>query len=304
MLRETFLHYLHKAMFYVNEQAPFPGRGRLQKLLPRLVPAATKPIVLNTLYDFKMQIDPVNDKGVERTLYHTGTYELGTLHIFKHLLNEGDVFFDIGSNIGLMSLFASVQVGATGAVHCFEPEPDTFRILAHNVAINGFGNLRLNNLALGSEQKEGIIYANMDINRGASSIVKADGSAGKKIVIDTLDHYISQHNPGLIKLMKIDVEGYELEMLKGATTLLQSEQAPIICIEYSKLNEHVGAVDDVYDFLVSINQYRIFRFVQWKEKISPLREVLDKDDMPEHDNVFCFLPSHLEHADRSIFAKA
>jgi FkbM family methyltransferase len=294
MIREILIHQGHKLKHYLYAQQPFTGRGKLLTLADKMIGSPKKQIILKTLHGFKICIDPVIDNGVEKSIFYTGTYEAGTLDIFSKILKPGDVFFDVGANIGLMTLFASKAVGVSGEVHSFEPEPDTFRILSKNIEINNAENIKLNNIALGSEQKEGLIYPNMEINRGASSIVKQDGSVGKKIRINTLDQYLKNVSPLNIKLIKIDIEGYELEMLKGAKHLLQTNNAPILCIEYSKHVEHVTDVGDIYDFITFINQYRIFKFVLWKEKVCQLTEVFSKEEMPLHDNVFCFLPHHLD----------
>lgn len=301
MIKEYLVHLAHKIKAGMQKKQPFRGRGVLLGLADKILTTPTRPMLIKTLHGFKMKIDPVMDNGVEKSIYYTGTYEAGTLHVFDYLLQPGDVFFDIGSNIGLMAIYASKKVGAQGAVHSFEPEPDTFKILQQNCAINHISNIRLNNLALGAQEMDGFIYPNMDINRGASSLVRKDDSEGKKVSIITLDQYLKQQQVGNIKLMKIDIEGYELEMLKGASALLQSSAAPIICIEYSNEVMHTGEVADVYDFIKNINQYRIFKFKGWKGDVCNLEEVHSKAAMPGHDNVFCFLPSQLSKVDPAIF---
>lgn len=301
MIKRNLLHIGHKMKLWLKDKPPFLGRGVLLNLADKMIGKPVEPIIVKTLYGFKMQIDPVNDKGVERSIFYTGTYEAGVLRIFDKILKPGDKVLDVGANIGLMTLFAANRIGSNGEVHSFEPEPDTFTILSKNVLLNKKRNIRLNNVALGAEEKEGIIYPNFDVNRGASSIVKKDTTVGKPIKIVTLDQYLQQKNLSKISLIKIDIEGYELEMLKGGENLLKSEDAPIICIEYSQDVEHVKEVGDVYDYLKNINNYRFFKFTQWKGDICNLIEVHSKNEMPKHDNVFCFLPNQLSHIDKSIF---
>ncbi len=301
MIKEYLVHLAHKAKFFLRDKSFFRGKGVILKLSEKIIGQPSHKMIIKTLYGFKMMIDPVNDNGVERAIYYTGTYEAGTLHVFDHLLKPGDVFFDIGSNIGLMAIFAAKKTGDTGVVHSFEPEPETFKILQQNCSLNHLRNIQLNNIALGSEEREGIIYPNMDINRGASSLVRQDNSAGKTVWISTLDQYLEKNKVHPIKLMKIDIEGYELEMLKGAAHLLRSTAAPILCVEYSEVVVHSGVVQDLYDFIISINQYRIFKLMKSKEDVGKLQEVFTKQEMPVHDNVFCFLPQHLSVVDPAIF---
>jgi FkbM family methyltransferase len=300
MIKKNLLHFAHKLKRKMQNKKPFTGRGLLIKFADIIIDNPSKPIQVKTLHGFKMFIDPVTDKGVERSIYYTGTYEAGTLHIFDYLLSEGDVYFDIGANIGLMAIYASQRIKSSGRVHAFEPEPDTFGILQKNCAINHIKNITLNRVALGEENKKALIFPNLDINRGASSLVRNDGSAGKEVTVMSLDNYIGQY-PDPIKLMKIDVEGYEMEMLKGAGNLLKSAMAPIICIEYSKETHQNGDVADLYEFVKNVNEYRIYKFKGWKGEVGTLTEVYRREEMPDHDNVFCFLPKHLENVDKNIF---
>jgi FkbM family methyltransferase len=301
VIKAALIHIAHQINQNIRSKAPFTGRGVLLQLADKILSLPPEPMVVKTLYGFKMQIDPVKDKGVEQSIYNTGTYEAGTLHIFDHILCPGDVYFDIGANIGLMTLYASKKVGKSGQVHAFEPQPDTFEILKNNCKINNVKNVFVNEYALGCDEGHAYIYANMDINRGASSLVRQDGFSGKKVFVSTLDKYLSKIDHKKIKLIKIDIEGYEMEMLKGARQLLSSDRAPVICVEYSNDVEHVTEAGDIYDFIKSINKYRVFKFTVWKGEICKLQEVFNKVDLPQHDNIFCFLPDQLAQTDSTLF---
>ena len=301
MLKDNLLHFAHIIKMHLQIMKPFSGRGILLNFADFIIGEPKRAMQIKTLYGFKLKIDPVKDNGVEKSIYYTGTYEAGTLNIFDNLLNAGDYFFDIGSNIGLMSIFAAHKVGDNGTVHAFEPEPDTFKILKENCVINKLSNIKINNFALGDNDGVANIYPNLDINRGASSLVRTDGSIGKKIMITTLDKYLSKYEIGSIRLIKIDVEGYELKVLNGATKILSSENAPIICIEYSKNVERYERLADVYHFIKNVNTYRIFKFIVSKGDICFLTEVFAEEQMPEHDNVFCFLEVHLRNISTHIF---
>ena len=89
---------------------PFMGSGRLINLISKIfIPKPKGPRLVHTIYGFDIIcMDPVNDKGVERPLYLTGTYETGTLSVIDKCLREGDIFIDVGANIGLMSIFSSI----------------------------------------------------------------------------------------------------------------------------------------------------------------------------------------------------
>ena len=81
------------------------GSGIIAYYLSRLlIPKAKSQVVIDTIYEFKIKVDPVIDNGVERAIYYYGTYEKGTLDVIGKILKEGDTFIDVGANIGIMSL--------------------------------------------------------------------------------------------------------------------------------------------------------------------------------------------------------
>lgn len=118
----------------------------------------------------------------------------------------------------------------------------------------------------------------------------------KKIEIETLDNIISENNIKNIKMIKIDVEGWELEVLKGAEKLLKSKNAPIISIEYFEALElKEGKVVNFVEYIQAINNYKIYKLKKSKNFISDLVAVKDREDLPhENENLFCFLPHHLK----------
>ena len=271
----------------------FKGSGRLRKLVVKmLMPKPKGPILISTRYGFDIIcMNPVTDKGVEKPLFFNGTYEAGTLNVMKKSLRKGDAFIDVGANIGLMSLFASMVVGNSGAVYSFEPEPETFMILKKNIGINKIGNIHALNIASGDSKSKSFIYTNPYAGRGSASLIRPTNQSNSKeyeIYIETLDDFILKYNVQSVRMLKIDVEGWEIHVLKGAKTLLGSIKAPIICVEYSKLvSAQNKQLSDIYYYSLSINDYKIYRL-----------------DLPDHDNLFCFLPLHLKDIPKNIFASA
>ena len=275
-----------------------------QSITKLLMPAPKGPTIVRTIYDFDISVNPIADEGLERTIYFSGTYEAGTLNVIKNCLSKGDTFIDIGTNIGLISLFASKIVGNDGFVFSFEPEPRIFSILKQNIEINRIDNIQAFNLALGSAVGKTTIYANLDQNRGSASLIRPSqkDSEGTEVLVEPLDEFVSKHNVKNLRMIKIDVEGWELEVLKGAQNLLGSPDAPIICIEYSdELPVHGGQLLDLYEYLISVNNYCIFKLKKGKDNLSRLIKITTPADLPRHDNLFCFLPSHIESIKKDIF---
>lgn len=135
---------------------------------------------------------------------------------FRHLLKQGDLYVDVGANIGTLALCAAQLVGSNGKVIAIEAHPKTFGYLAENVALNSFFNINLLNYAVGD--KEGKLTFS-DINSDDQNKVITGLTGGITVPVKKLDMLLSQeHN---ISLLKIDVEGFEKYVVDGASEVLK-----------------------------------------------------------------------------------
>jgi FkbM family methyltransferase len=171
-------------------------------------------------------------------LIDTSDFELSELAFIEAYLLSGDVFLDVGANIGLFTLLAADVVGNRGAVHSFEPCAATFDRLSDNIRLNGFGNIQANQLALSAEQGELELFTSQDGHDAWNSFAGTlAGAAGKRqlVKVDTLDDYLlrNQVTPSLIK---IDVEGWESQVLKGGEATLSRLDAPDLLVEFTEQN--------------------------------------------------------------------
>jgi FkbM family methyltransferase len=140
------------------------------------------------------------------------------------LLGAGDTAIDVGANIGYMtSLFAS-RVGVSGHVEAFEPHPRIFARLTANLTRGGErASVRLHELALGAANSSALLLepSIFDGNEGSSSLSAAgrqfEKQAGFPVQVRTLDSFFPELDIGLLKL---DVEGFEADVLAGAARLL------------------------------------------------------------------------------------
>lgn len=169
--------------------------------------------------------------------------------------------------------------------------------------MNKLKNVKALNIALGSKVSEARIYDNLDINRGAASLIRpknVNSDLGKKVKVTTIDMLIENGQISVPTLIKIDVEGFELEVLKGAQKLLRSQQAPILCVEYSSLHPQFGGrTIDIYRFIKQINDYSVYKLQYGKEVPSKLVRVRREHELPNHDNIFCFPDRYINEIDDS-----
>lgn len=134
--------------------------------------------------------------------------------LFRRYLRPGDTAVDVGANVGLYTLIASVSVGPQGCVHAVEPDPRIAGYLLGNLRLNGASNVRCHTVALG-EQAGSVRFSDQgqdDRNR------VVDQGTGRDVPVVRLDSL--PVDAAEIALLKIDVEGYEKFVLDGAPTLL------------------------------------------------------------------------------------
>ena len=137
----------------------FPGCSVLLRNGYKLLGAAPPgSVCVRTRHGFSMLVDPRRNKGLDASIYFNGTYEAGSIFVITQTLRPGDVFIDVGANIGLMTLAAAQTVGSGGRVHAFEPVPSVHAILLRNLALNKCGNVIPHAVALGSTVETLTIY--------------------------------------------------------------------------------------------------------------------------------------------------
>lgn len=297
------LYRLYYIQLFKRKLQPFnfKGKWRVLKILNKLTPKMRDNIVVKTKYGFKLLISPLYDKGIERAIFNKGAYEEGTLWCFNKILKKGDVFVDVGANIGLTTIHASKLVGEKGQIFSFEPMPTTFDILGVNIKLNNLKNIKAINSALSDFEGESELFDNLHINRGAASMISDKNEKGINIAVSTLDNFISKYNILNLDFIKIDVEGVEYPMLLGSLKLLKNENKPVICLEYSTDVKSNYNPELIFDLLKETYGYRIFKQMGGKESLTPLLEIKGKVDLPQHDNIYCFSYFHFKFLPKDLF---
>lgn len=254
-------------------------------LLPKWILPSSKTVgkhILSTLHGFKLIIDPSIDSGVELSLYETGTYEKGILDFIQKNFNEKGVFLDVGANIGLMSIYAAHNF-PSAKVLAYEAHPETYRILESNISLNHKKNIKTYQMAAGAHTGMVEIFDNWSVNRGGASTKYGDpGSSGINVDMVVLDEVLDEE-PTMIK---IDVEGAELDVLMGLKKTIEKSH-PVLIVEVSKDRAKQGEVEEIYSFIQGFKLYSIYKLAGGKERVSRLIPVKNIDDLPEHDNIIC-----------------
>ena len=146
-------------------------------------------------------------------------------------LREGDAVFDVGANIGGVAIAFARLVGPNGRVYAFEPNPALIPVIRADAAANGVSNIEVTECAVWLRSGEQMaLYLDDSHYASASSLMSERAPARRSVSVRTitLDDFCSDRSV-VPKLIKIDVEGVEREVLEGATRLLEAHSPVVIC---------------------------------------------------------------------------
>ncbi|MFH1442465.1 MAG: FkbM family methyltransferase [Candidatus Micrarchaeota archaeon] len=211
---------------------PFMGRG-----LGARIPGISKiyGFVMNKrigrceIDGMKMFVD-MEDRIVSNELFYKGVFEPEETALLKELVRPGSVFVDVGAHIGYYTLLAAKR---KAKVYAFEPQGGNFSLLKRNVHANGFTNVFLYRKAVSDRGGRKVkLYCNVS-NKGNNSIFAkdvVDKYGEEEVGTATLDGVLGGKK---VDLMKIDVEGAEINVLKGAGGLIEKNPGMKIVVEFT-----------------------------------------------------------------------
>jgi FkbM family methyltransferase len=178
------------------------------------------------------------DDSVSQNIF-LESYEKETISFLKRIVLPGDIIYDIGANIGYYTLIFSKLAGPTGWIHSFEPSKREFFLLAENIKLNFLNNVYINQFAV--SDFPGIIEMSVfdDPAYGAYNTIglpthqRVENQIFRKEAVRsiTLDEYYAAYSVQKPSILKIDVEGAEMNVLKGGKKLLSCDDSPILVIE-------------------------------------------------------------------------
>ena len=178
------------------------------------------------------------DSRVCRPMY-VGTFEPDEQRFVERLLKPGDRFYDIGAHYGLFTLIASRRVGRSGRVVAIEPTPETRARLDANLGLNSVSNVDVLPVAVSDSSGQVRMSVSTTHQEAWNSLAPTEpGSGFEQLTVPsvTLDGLVAERGEaGRIALLKIDVEGWERHVLRGARMLLQGADAPVLTVEFSDI---------------------------------------------------------------------
>jgi FkbM family methyltransferase len=287
----------HIAGWVREATAPWNIRG-----IPRLLYASRnlllgrEPGLFELYNNTRLYLDP-NDYVQCMMFYNRYSREI--LEVFRYFAKPGETVIDVGAHIGYFTLFLAELVGSRGHVYCFEPDPRAMNFLKTSITASRMDWIEVSPLALA--QGRGTIDFYLAKGLGSSSAIKSfqQVNASRAMVSTiSLDELVDEGRvTGTIRLIKIDIEGFELEAIRGMVKVLKIHR-PIMVIEVNnEMLEARGETPAGLLELVASLDYKIAALMKsrrGKYKESVLTRFIKKAEQQDgYYDVLC-LPIELE----------
>jgi FkbM family methyltransferase len=202
----------------------------------------------------------VNAKDiVGRYIYYFGIWEPNLTFWVSERLREGDIFVDVGANLGYYSLLASKLVGKNGTVIAIEPLSEIFGMLTRNVELNHARNVRAVNVAAWDKEAVMDIFTWPKCPTGVTTLNAGWADKWKlerhgKVRATQLSDILREHGAQAARLIKVDVEGSEGQVIFGMKSILDVGRTDIellVEVHRSASNKHEDRWPEALDFLTS-----------------------------------------------------
>lgn len=277
---------LESLAIWVGRNLKIPGSGRVLSLLFPGTQKAKRFLsgVRSRSDGLLMQLDSRN--LIDRDLLFRGEYEPQLTLLLSRLTPVGGVTVDVGANIGCHTLTLAQAVGSKGLVFAFEPNPPIRAVLERNVALNKFENVHIFNCALGDEpgtlplrvpQANSAEHSNM----GLASLVALETPHDLiNVPVQTLDAALGDLELDRVDVVKIDVQGYECQVLRGMANILERHR-PAVIFEYElwAWNMAGSCLSDVMT-LLNAKDYSLWQFAD--KTMTSIMPVHDEQSLLAH----------------------
>jgi FkbM family methyltransferase len=190
---------------------------------------------------------------IDRALY-TGCYEPHNAWRFRHVLRPGNTVLDVGANIGFFTALAARCVGPSGRVVAFEPHPVNFQLLQR--AVGAMSQVQLHAIGLDECDGEGHVAMadqNVFANRTASMVAAEAAEGAVRVATRSIDSLAAEIGLDHIDLLKVDVDGYETRILKGAREMFAQRRVRHLIVELHPfwLSQSGSGLEEVERLLAS-----------------------------------------------------
>ncbi len=232
---------------------------------------------------------------------YTGLHEFSDMSFLLHFLRQEDLFFDIGANVGSYTILASGYVRANTIA--IEPIPETFTWLLKNIKLNNIENrVTAKNIGLGADNKKLYFTSSYNTVNHVASPPEIEGDKNiLEVEVETFDSLVD--TTGVPVLVKIDVEGYETEVINGMKRYMQSTMLKAIIIELNGSGFRYGYDEaQIHKYLME-NDFSPYQYDPF------LRSLLLIEEFGTHNTIYirdiAFVEDRIEKAEKiNVFSES
>ncbi len=195
-------------------------------------------------------------------------FEEDELDFLQRYLKPGGCFIDVGANVGLFSLYAAKSLGPNGRIMAFEPSSNTANKFRKNLELNKITGVEIVQKGLSFEPgrlKLMVAEEGYDAFNSFAAPSMGGTAATEEVEVTTLDAFAAEKSlrPAEVDLMKIDVEGWELSVLKGGRDFFTSPDAPVLLVEFTETNARNAGTScaELSAYLTRELGYKLYRYV-------------------------------------------
>jgi len=266
-----------------------PGAVLLLGKLRKLYSNSDRSVKIDD-FDGEMTIDLRLGEHMQSQIFWYGYYNRDIVMAMGNILHPGMVVFDVGGNIGEIALCAARRVGDAGSVYSFEPIPGLYDTLQYNLSRNGLDQAHPIPVGVSNKVGSARIYVcgsrggDGTVNEGLGTLYPSEATPllSCEIKLTTLDDFCNEMSIDRLDLIKIDVEGSELDVLKGGAETLKRFRPRLIIEVQRQSAEASGATDvEILKHLEGLG-YSFFSIGR-KAKL----QVLYPDQLKRFQNVLC-----------------
>lgn len=272
-LNEYRLRHIPKILRWLPPGTP--GKSRLaRRLLGASLVAKDRSVIGRDGAEF---IAPSLMEPVGFYLLIDGVYEALIIEFILERLRPGAVFVDIGANIGAFTIPISRLVGPSGHVIAIEPSPNIFPYLQRNIALNGLTNVSAIHCAAFDQDGLEVPFFEAPFEKfGMGSLGAQFHDSPVQVMARRLDSMLQDTQSERVDLIKVDVEGFEVSVFRGAEKLLTGNNPPVVIFEFCDWAEQRvpgGRVGDAQRLLRDWS-YQIWSVKDMINRKAPLPNVL------------------------------
>jgi FkbM family methyltransferase len=217
------------------------GRRLVLALQGAVEPAFEKrPFIARLAFD-DLLMEVIPGETIGRAIATAGVYEWAPTEMVRRYLKEGDVFVDVGANIGYYSLIAARRVGGSGRVVAFEPYAPVRERLMRNITLNQPLRVEVREEAVSNASGRGFLSPPQSgDNDGTAGLVYEEAGA-IEIRRERLDAALAETPPDFVK---VDVEGHEAAVFEGMSGLLERDVAPSLMFESFRIDADAAILEN------------------------------------------------------------